>query len=251
METALHSVGNQIAALAVLVCGGLAQEPSSRDALGSGGRIPVLLVSGSDTYHDWRRTTPQLRGVLEQSGRFDVRVAEDVHILESRDALKAYPVVIFNQQTPVSTAAIRTALAEYVRSGGGLVALHWAVDNFSDWPEFADLLGRAWQEGISAEEHGQFQVRILDREHAITRGIPDFHTAAGEAVHYRLRGTAAIHVLATARTESDPDIPVMFTNMPGRGRVFFTSFGHSAATRQSPALQQVLLRAVAWAAHRE
>ena len=173
---------------------------------------------------------------------------EDAHILESSSALSQYPVILFNQQVADSTPLMRSSLTTYLRNGGGLVALHWAVDNFHDWPDFADVLGRVWQEGVSKEEHGQFHVHIRDATHPITRGMQDFDTSEQEAIHYRLRGKAAIHVLAVAKTESGDNAPVMFTHDLGKGRVFFSPFGHSAAGRNNPGVQAMIVRATEWAA---
>ena len=232
--------------LSLIVC---AQEPSSRDPLGAKDGIPVLLVSGADTFHNWRRTTPQTRAILEASGKFDVRVSEDIHILESAAALAQYRAVFFNQQADASTPALRRSLREYLEQGGGLVALHWAIDNFHDWPEFATILGRVWREGESKEEHGVYRVRVADHDHPITRGMEDFTTSEEEAVHYRLHGDAPIHVLAVAMTaETKEDAPVMWTHAVGKGRVFFSPFGHSEAGRKNPGVQRMILRATEWAA---
>src|SRR5512143_1952203 len=40
------------------------------------GKLRVLLLSGRNN-HDWRTTTPFLRQLLTDSGRFDVRVVEE------------------------------------------------------------------------------------------------------------------------------------------------------------------------------
>ncbi len=233
------------ALVSVALCS--AQTPGSQQPLGVGGRIPVLLISGSDTFHNWRDTTPLTREFLEQTGRFDVRVVEDANILESKTALMRYRVILFNQQVADSTPLMRENLTAYVRNGGGLVALHWAVDNFHDWPGFADILGRVWREGVSKEEHGQFHVHIEDSDHPITRGLKDFDTSVEEAVHYKLEGTAQIHVLATAKTKSGEDAPVMFTRSFGKGRVFFSPFGHSSTGRKNPGVQAMIIRATEWA----
>ena len=226
----------------------LAQAPRSQQPLGADGRISVLLISGSDTFHNWRDTTAVTREILERTGRFDVRVVEDVHILDSKSALARYRVIFFNQQVDDSTLLMRENLTAYLTAGGGLVALHWALDNFHDWPEFVNLLGRVWHEGVSKEEHGRFHVHLLDAQHPITRALSDFDTAEGEAVHYRLRGSARIHVLAVAKTDSGEDAPVMFTHQVGLGRVFFSPFGHSAAGRKNPAVETMIVRATEWAA---
>ena len=122
------------------------------------------------------------------------------------------------------------------------------MESFHDWPGFADLLGRVWREGVSKEEHGQFHVHIVNSDHPITRGLQDFDTSEEEAVHYKLEGTANIQVLATAKTASGADAPVMFTRAFGKGRVFFSPFGHSVMGRKNPGVQAMIIRAAEWAA---
>ena len=48
-------------------------------------KINVLLIAGDDVapYHDWRDISESTRGVLVDSGKFDVRVCETPTILES------------------------------------------------------------------------------------------------------------------------------------------------------------------------
>lgn len=235
-------------ASATAVAAAPAAPPRSTDALAPNGRIAVLIVSGSDAFHDWRRTTPQLRAQLEDSGRFDVRVVEDAEALAAPGMLASYKAVLLNGQTPRSSPTLRRSLRRYVENGGGLVALHWAVDNFGDWPGFADLLGRVWQEGTSVEEHGRFDVTVA-RSHPITMGMGSFSTADREAVHYRLRGTAKVDVLATARSNKTGEaVPVMITHRVGRGRVFFSPFGHSVASREDPDVAAMIVRAAEWTA---
>jgi hypothetical protein len=134
-----------LSAIAVLVTAGAAaaDAPRSTAPLGTDGRIPELLVAGSDAFHDWRRTTPQLRAMLEEGGRFDVRVVEDAEAVGTAALTRRYRTIILNGQTASASPALRRNLAHYVRTGGGLVAIHWAIDNFGSWPGFTDVLGRS------------------------------------------------------------------------------------------------------------
>lgn len=222
----------------------------STAALGDGGRIPVLIVSGSDTFHDWRRATPQLRNILEDSGRFDVRVVEDAEALGVPAVTSRYRTIILNGQTAASSSSLRANLARYVKRGGGLVAIHWAIDNFRSWRGFTNVLGRSWQEGRSVEEHGSFHViPSLGTANPIVRGMKTWDTVEAEAIHYRLRGKSDIEVLATAPSlKTGETAPVMIVHRYGRGRTFFTPLGHSIAARADPRWQAMILRAVEWTA---
>lgn len=241
-----------LSAIVVLVTAGAAaaDAPRSTAPLGDSGRIPVLLVTGSDAFHDWRRTTPQLRAVLEEGGRLDVRVVEDAESLGAAALTRRYRTIILNGQAASASPALRRNLNRYVRNGGGLVAIHWAIDNFRSWPGFTDVLGRSWQEGRSVEEHGSFHVVPDARSvNPITRGLQPWDTVPGEAIHYQLRGRAQIDVLATAASlQTAQAAPVMIAHRYGRGRTFFTPLGHSVAARADPHWQAMILRAVEWTA---
>ncbi|MBX7104180.1 MAG: ThuA domain-containing protein [Gemmataceae bacterium] len=220
-----------------------------REALGQTGRVPVLVISGNDSFHRWKETTPLMRTHLEAAGRMETRIVEDFYILESPAALARYKAIVLSGQVATSTPAMRKNLEEYVRGGGGLVAIHWAIDSFGDWPEFVNLLGRRWKEGTSGEEHGMFSVTVRDRKHPITRTMEDFRTPEQEAIHFDLDGAAEIQVLATAHLPKvKKDVAVAYAYTPGKGRVVFTPLGHSLKSRDDPGFQKLISRAVEWAA---
>ena len=85
-------------------------------------KIKVLIITGDDVdVHHWKETTPAIRKILVDSGKFDVQVSEDLKPLESADTLKAYDVVVlnrFNRKAPLSDAAKKNLL-DFVRGGKG------------------------------------------------------------------------------------------------------------------------------------
>ena len=63
-------------------------------------KIQVLIITGDDVdVHRWKETTPAIRKILVDSGKFDVQVSEDLKPLESADTLKAYDVLLLNRFT--------------------------------------------------------------------------------------------------------------------------------------------------------
>ena len=48
----------------------------ARPAPAQAPKIQVLIITGQNG-HDWRATTPVLRKILEDTGRFEVRVTEE------------------------------------------------------------------------------------------------------------------------------------------------------------------------------
>ena len=64
----------------------------------------------------------------------------------------------------------------------------------------------------------------------------------------------AINVLATTVFNGDNDswiegikMPVVWTKLYGKGRVFYSSLGHSADVFEIPEVWQLMTRGVAWA----
>ena len=100
------------------------------------GKIRVLIFSGRNN-HDWRTTTPFLRKLLVDSGRFDVRVEEEpVGVTEA--TLAAYDVLVLDYQGPRWGGVTEKAVENFVKSGKGLVAVHAANYAFSGLEVLAD-----------------------------------------------------------------------------------------------------------------
>ncbi|MDW8130636.1 MAG: ThuA domain-containing protein [Bryobacterales bacterium] len=234
------------------------------------GAIRALILSGRNN-HDWRSTTPELRKILLETGRFDVRVVEEPTGLTA-DTLAAYQVILLDYNGPRWGAATERAVESFVRSGGGLVPVHAAsyafvglpvlADNHvrtsiiePPWPEYAEMIGGHFSDQPPRTGHGQrhtFRVRLLDREHPVTRGLPESFLVNDELYH-NMRMRPQARVLAVAFDDAryggtGKDEPVMWTLSYGKGRVFHTVLGHDVAAMQEPGFRWTLARGAEWAA---
>lgn len=215
-------------------------------------RIKVLIVTGQDwPGHLWRETAPALRQLLEQDDRFVVRIVEDPHALDSA-MLTNYAAVLLhfqNWQQPGPGLAARENLRRFVANGGGLMSVHFACGAWSgEWPEFANLIGRVWDPKLRGHDsRGKFTVQIVDRDHAITRGLNDFET--DDELYTCLMGDAPVHLLAQAKSKVDQrDYPMAFTHTYAKGRVFLTTLGHDVKAFTNSCVPQLLRQGCAWAA---
>src|SRR5512140_163262 len=96
-------------------------------------KLQALIISGQNG-HDWRGAEPVLRKILEDSGRFEVRVIEEFRG-GGPETLAPYDVVILNYYEKRQPALkwgerAETALVNYVRSGKGLVLYHFSLAAF-------------------------------------------------------------------------------------------------------------------------
>ena len=110
------------------------------------------------------------------------------------------------------------------------------------------MAGRAWNPKLRGHDpFGKFQVKIVDAEHPVARGMKAFATT--DELYTCLDGDAKIRVLAEATSKVDGKrYPMAFTLTYGRGRVFHCVLGHDAPSLEFPEVGALYRRATAWAA---
>jgi type 1 glutamine amidotransferase len=228
----------------------------------AGDKIRLLILSGANN-HKWQATTPALKKMYEDSGRFAVDVADDVPHLTAADFAK-YDCIVSNYTTYPAVAGKRwpaeteKAFLDYISAGHGLVLFHAASTAWGDWPEFGDLIGLTWQKdaaGKNISGHGArhaFKIAFTDAEHPITKGMKDFLHVPDELYHRQLLHKGA-KVLDTAFSDkakggSGQDEPMIVVTELGKGRCFHNAMGHDAKAMAGPGFQALMLRGTEWAA---
>jgi hypothetical protein len=176
--------------------------------------------------------------------------------------------------------ATRGKFEKYMQQGGGLVVVHAADNSWGNWPEFNRMIGvggwgnRTEKDGPfvyynsegkevrdtspgAAGKHApanEFVVTIRNREHPITRGLPDFWMHTKDECYSRLRGPAEnLTILATAC--DSPELKAAGRNEPmlmvieyQKGRVFHTTLGHDTDAFEGVGFITTFLRGAEWAA---
>jgi uncharacterized protein len=231
-------------------------------------RVQVLIITGQDK-HPWRETTPYLREILNQTGRFEVRVTEEFHGATAQ-TLAPYDVAILNYSdekldVPAWGPATRSALLEFVQSGKGLVIYHHSAASFQNWDEFEKLAGCVWR--TTQSHHSpvhDYRVDLRDLDHPITRGMTSFMARTDELyAGLKCRPAAEYHVLATGLDDHSLDVakprdpmptgpsqdePLIWTVAYGAGRVFATMLGNDMRATGTPGFIATFVRGTEWAA---
>lgn len=264
--------------LCVLPC--FVQAPTAfAQALTPNHKLSVVIVDGMNN-HDWQAGTRAIQSILEATGRFTV----DVCTYPKKPDFSRYDVVVNNfngGHTPQGTRWPRDteeALESYVRGGGGLVIYHAANNAFLEWPEYNRMIGLGWRDksfgpglaiadgkvvtiprGSGADPgHGprhDFELFVFDKEHPITRGLPDHWLHSSEQLTHGQHGPAeGITVLTYANSEvTRMGEPMDWVSHYGKGRVYVTMLGHTWKDELNPNLddvsfQALFARGVEWAA---
>ncbi len=246
-----------VAALATSPLSASATEPAP-----AAGGIPVLVVGGANN-HDCEWTTPELARMLEEAGRFDVTVTtEPARAFADLEALRRYRCIVLDYNGPRWGEPAESNFLEAVRGGVGVAVIHAANNAFPGWVEYEKLVGLLWRNGTTG--HGRFHafdVRITDRDHPITRDLPDL-VAHPDELYHRLVNVQGVEnrVLATAfsREElggSGAEEPMIIVRSYGKGRVFHTPLGHvwrgvpeTRRSHRDPQFRELVARGVEWAA---
>jgi len=251
-------------------------------------RLRVLIISGRNSYeHDWTGVDNMLRTLLQDSGRFEVRITEDFDHGDLA-TLRSYDVVLLNYSSrwvyddPSEhrwSPEAEKALFDYVRGGGGLVAYHSSFTFGYNWPEYRRLVGAVMNPRESRRSPpGAFPVHIVDRAHPITQGMREYVWTYNDDMYTNMSvdPEAHIHVLATAHDASasydpklagpkypaaaytpdklrtmkgmDADHPQAWVEDYGTGRVFAITLGHDEVSLHFAGVQTLLLRGTEWAA---
>jgi uncharacterized protein len=249
--------------------------------------IPVMILDGESagSYHDWQRVTPVLKRMLDETGLFSTTVVTAPpaggDLVAFAPAFMKYQAIVMNYDAPDDRwpAALKASFEQYMRSGGGLVAVHAADNAFPGWPAFNEMIGVGGWRGRTEQtgpywfvrdgklvseaapgpsgSHGRrvpFQVTVRNPSHPITRGLPKVWMHQGDELYARLRGPGRnMDVLASAF--SDPqnngtgrDEPTLMALGYGKGRVFHTTLGHDINALSSVGFVVTLQRGTEWAA---
>lgn len=232
-----------------------AQAPAGQE------KIPVLIVSGANN-HDWAWTTPELRRILEDSGRFEVSGTQDpAETLADADTVARFAAFVLDYNGPRWGEVAEANFLAAVRGGAGVVVLHAANNAFPGWTEYEELVALCWREGTGHGSFHPFDVEILDRDHPVTRGLPPLPAHADELYHELVHMHEAPHrVLATAFSDPETggtgkDEPMILVSEYGLGRIFHTPLGHvwrddlrSRASYADRRFQMLVVRGTEWAA---
>jgi type 1 glutamine amidotransferase len=242
---------------------------------GRGGPAPIprkhlLVVGQTRGFH--HGTTSNAMATFwklgKESGLWDTEIRTDWEWVTKKPAgSEAHNIDWFDAIALVNTTGTwsaddesKAALLAFVHDDGkGLVAAHAALDANYNWPDYRDMLGGWFQAhpwgtfdapvivedpSFPAMRHFPARFRMYDEMYSPKEWSRDQVNVLMRLDESQLNYTNPQYGIENVRP--DRDQAIAWAKMYGKGRVFFSSLGHTNESWDNPDVQKMYLEAVQW-----
>ncbi len=201
----------------------------------------------------------------QESGLWDTMLRTDTELLTKkkldRNAKKLdyFDAVIFASTTGEldMDASQKQDLLSFVKEDGkGFVGIHAALDTNYTWPEYGEMIGGYFDQ----HPWSTFNAPILteDPNFPAVRHFPKAFTKYDEIYQPKTWARSNVNVLLSLDPNKlnyadnprihreDHDFPVAWSKMYGKGRVFYSTLGHTEEAWQDPDIRKMYFEAIKW-----
>ena len=238
--------------IACLVAGPAAAAPP--------GAGSILVYSGTTGFrHD--SIPAGIRAVSAMATRRGLSVvsSEDPAVF-SDGSLKRFKAIVLlscttDPKNPASEWLVgdrRTALQQFVRSGGGIVAIHAAADSHYHWPWYARLIGGRFTRHPAGTPKGHVTV-VAPLDPAV-QGLPRSVERTDEWYYFEdydpvSKVLVTLDPSSIKEQDTNPN-PIAWTRQINEGRVFYTAMGHTTESYSEPFFLQHVATGLDWVLRR-
>jgi putative membrane-bound dehydrogenase-like protein len=203
-----------------------------------------VLFLGDQGHHQPRKLFESLEPALAPQG-IQLTYTEDLQQL-SLENLSKYHGLLLYANIDVLPAEQEQALLKYVAQGGGFIPVHCASFCFRNSAAFVDLVGAQFQ------KHGAetFTTEVVAPEHPLMSGFTGFTSWDETYIHTRHNDRNRIVLEVRKMGGQAPGQtaePWTWIRTQGKGRVFYTAWGHDARTWEHPGFINLMQRGIRWA----
>jgi uncharacterized protein len=243
---------------------------------GRGGPAPapikhVLVLGMTRGYHHGSTSDglAMFWNLGKESGAWDTEVRTDMEWVTKKDEYRGegHSLAFFDAIVLVNCTGSwklddeqKQALLSFVHDDGkGLVVAHASLDANYDWPEYAEMIGGWFQ----AHPWGTFDAPVIveDQTFPATQHMPKYLRLYDEMYSPRQWSRDKVNVLlrmdetkldyvkpqyGVKSTREDKDQAIAWSKMYGKGRVFYSSLGHTKEAWEDPLVRKHYLEGVRW-----
>lgn len=200
------------------------------------------LFLGDQGHHRPSERAAQLIPVMAGRG-IEIVYTENIAELNPK-TLAGYDALILYANIDRIEPREAKALLDYVAGGGGFVPLHCASFCFRNVPEVIALIGAQFQRHGT----GTFDTKVVAPDHPIMKGLEPFTTWDETYVHEK--HNEKDRTVLQVRAEGNGQEPWTWVRTHGKGRVFYTAYGHDGRTWSQPGFHALVERGIRWASRK-
>ena len=215
------------------------------------GRRLEILFLGDNGHHKPIERVPTLMAALGPKG-INLTYTDDLKDINSQNLNKYDALMIYANWDDITPDAER-ALLDYVASGKGILPIHCASYCFRNSAEYVKMVGgQFWRHTMDS-----ITTKTLQPEHPVMKGLQPFTAYDETYLHSQLMPDN--NVLAEREIKSDQKKdrsspatePYTWTRTYGKGKVFYTAYGHDERTWEQNGFQSLIYNAILWAVNDE
>lgn len=208
---------------------------------GSAASLQVLFL-GDNAGHKPTNRFDLMQPALAPRG-IELTYTDKLESLNSTNLARYDALLIYANHMRISPDQEK-ALLDFVEGGRGLVPIHSASFCFLNSPKYIELVGGKFKShGV-----GVFKETIVNASHPIMRGLPPIESWDESYVHSNHNTN---RVVLAERRDDKGNEPYTWVREYGKGRVFYTAWGHDQRTWGNSNFVALVERGIRWAARRE
>ena len=232
------------------------------------GKVPRHVLVIAQTHGFEHDSVPNAMAAVyslgKESGLWDTIMRTDTELITKKELTKNaknlnyFDAIVFASSTGELDLndEQKAALLSFVHDDGkGYVGIHAAIDTLYEWPEYGKMTG-GW---FDQHPWGTFNAPIRNEggDFPATRHFPASFHKYDEIYQAKDWSRANVNVLLSLDPtkldynnprvhRADHDFAVAWSKMYGKGRVFYSTLGHTTESWKDPDIRTMYFEAIKW-----
>lgn len=185
---------------------------------------------------------------------FDTASKPSVYALFNFDRTEDYDAIVFYDTYQPISEDEKISFLSLFEKGIGVVFLHHAIVSHQEWDEYEKIIGGKYHHkpymdegkkyGPSTYKHDQdFLIKIIDREHPVTKGINDFKIIDEAYINYKVHDYVT-PLLTSDNCENGRNLG--WTNIYKNSKIVYLQLGHDHQAYENPYFRLLIRNSIEW-----
>ena len=209
-----------------------------RAQAGAAAPVKVLFLGHHSEHHNSAKFEPMLATALAAE-KISFDYSEDPADLNAAKLAQYDALMIYANHTTI-TPDQEKSLLDFVEGGKAFLPIHAASFCFQNSPAYIALVGAQFQKHGT----GEFTAEIVKPDHPVMKGLQPFQVWDETYVHTKHNQDRTVLM---ERVDAAGREPWTWVRTQGKGRVFYTAYGHDERVWGHPMFHKLILNAIRWA----